>query len=94
MSYPLEATRMTPIRRISVVLDVEDPMTPALTLREFTRLFGKEPEPPRYRVLTIEVLRCPEDDDVVLVSECAECPRFIRRSGDFIICRPSTVSAY
>ncbi len=94
MSYPLETPRMTPIRRISVVVDVEDPMTPAMTLEEFTRLFGEEPKPPRYRILTIEVLVCPEDDSVVLVSECAECPRFIRRSGDFIICLPSRARVY
>ena len=94
MSYLPEAPRMTPIRRIRVVVDVEDPMTPALTLKEFTRVFGEEPKPPRYRVLTIEVLRCPEDDDVVLVSECAECPRFLRRSGDYIVCLPSRVRAY
>ena len=94
MSYPLEAPRMTPIRHISMVLDVEDPMTPALTLKEFTRLFGEEPKPPRYRIISIELLCCPEDGAVVLVSECAECPRFIRRSGDFIICRSSGASAY
>jgi len=93
MRYPLEAPRMTPIRRIEVVVDVEDPMTPALPLRDFIRAFGKEPEPPRYRILTIEVLVCPEDGNVVLVSECAECPRFLRRSEDHIICVPSRVQA-
>jgi len=94
MRAPLEAPRMTPIRKLKVVVDVEDPMTPALTLDEFVKVFGSEPEPPRYRVLTIEALRCPEDDDVVLVSECAECPRFLRRSGDYIVCLPSRVRAY
>jgi len=93
MRYPLEAPRMTPIRRIEVVVDVEDPMTPALPLRDFVRVMGKEPEPPRYRILSIEVLVCPEDGNVVLVSECAECPRFLRRSEDHIICLPSRVQA-
>ncbi|OYT53122.1 hypothetical protein B6U66_00030 [Candidatus Bathyarchaeota archaeon ex4484_135] len=93
MRYPLEIPRMTPIRRIQVVVDVEDPMVPALPLPDFIKAFGKEPEPPRYRVLTIEVLVCPEDGNVVLASECAECPRFLRRSGDYIICVPSRVSS-
>jgi len=93
MRYPLEMPRMTPIRRIQMVVDVEDPMVPALPLSEFVKAFGKEPEPPRYRVLTIEVLVCPEDGNVVLASECAECPRFLRRSGDYIICVPSRVSS-
>ncbi len=94
MRYPLEAPRMVRVRRVSVVVDVEDPMTPALPLDEFKRVFGREPEPPRHRVIAIEVLCCPEDNDVVLVSECAECPRFIRRSGDFILCLPSRLRAY
>ena len=93
MRYPLEMPRMTPIRRIQIVVDVEDPMVPALPLPDFTKAFGKEPEPPRYRVLTIEVLVCPEDGNVVLASECAGCPRFLRRSGDYIICVPSRVSS-
>jgi len=88
MRYPLEAPRMVPIRRLEVVVDVKDPMTPALLLKEFVRVFGKEPEPPRHRVLSIEVLVCPEDGNVVLASECADCPRFLRRSGDHIICAP------
>jgi len=85
---------MVPIRKIEVVVDVEDPMTPALPLEEFRRLMGKEPEPPRYRLVAIEVLACPEDNNVVLVAECAECPRFIRRSGDYIVCLPSRLRAY
>jgi len=92
--YPLEVPRVTPIRKIRIVVDLEDPMTPALTIKEFLKVFGKEPRPPRYRVLTVEVLRCPEDDEVVLVSECAECPRFLRRSGDHIVCLPSKIRAY
>ncbi|HDI01475.1 MAG TPA: hypothetical protein ENF78_03515 [Candidatus Bathyarchaeota archaeon] len=94
MRYPLETPRMVPIRKIVVVVDVEDPMTPALPLEEFKRVFRREPEAPRYRLVAIEALACPEDGNVVLVAECAECPRFIRRSGDYIICLPSRARAY
>jgi len=86
-----EPLRATPIRRISVVVDLEDPLAPALTIDEFEKLFNREPEPPRYRIASIEVLTCPEDNHVVLVTECAKCPRFIKRVEDVIYCAAKRV---
>ncbi|HDO21222.1 MAG: hypothetical protein NDF53_03935 [archaeon GB-1867-097] len=81
-----EGIRATPIRRIEVVIDVDDPLTPILSIGEYRRLFKNEPKPPRYRIAIIEVLTCPEDGHVVLVSECGECPRFIKRYENMIFC--------
>jgi len=89
--WPAEEVRCTPIRKIRIVVDSEDPITPALPLKEFVKLFGRNPEPPRFRVISVEVLSCPEDQSVVLVSECDSCPRFIRRTGDFVYCAPKPV---
>jgi len=78
--------RYVPIRKIKVVIDTEDYYAPLMTIEDFKELFKKEPEPPRYRVAVIEVVACPEDLNVILVTECSKCPRFIRRSGDNILC--------
>ncbi|MEM3793429.1 MAG: hypothetical protein QXS76_00825, partial [Candidatus Bathyarchaeia archaeon] len=45
-----------PIRRIRMVIDLEDPLKPELPLEEFLRLHGEDPYPPRYRIATIEVV--------------------------------------
>jgi len=68
-----------PIRSIPVVVDLEDPLTPELTLEDFVEAYGTAPAPPRYRVLNVEVLTCPEDQQPILASECGHCPRFVRR---------------
>ncbi len=78
--------RVTPIRKIRVVIDVEDILAPTLTVDEFERIFKREPKPPRYRIALIEVLTCPEDGNVVLVSECSKCSRFVKRANDAIYC--------
>jgi len=83
--------RYTPIRKIQLVIDVEDHLAPVLTLKDFQKLFNTDPAPPRYRVVSIEVLTCPEDGYVILPSECAECPRFIRRIRDVICCYETPV---
>ena len=71
-----------PIRSIQVVIDLEDPLTPELTLGDFVRTYGVTPTSPRYRVLSVEVLTCPEDQLPILASECGHCTRFVRRMDD------------
>lgn len=70
------------IRSIQVVIDLEDPLAPELTLQDFVEAYGSHPTPPRYRTLNLEVLTCPEDQQPILVSECGHCPRFVRRLDD------------
>lgn len=71
-----------PIRRIDVVVDIEDPLAPELGLSEFTALHGRKPDGSKYRILRLEVLTCPDDNQPILVSECAKNPRFIRRTDE------------
>jgi hypothetical protein len=71
-----------PIRSIHVVVDLEDPLAPELTLEDFVRTYGVGPASPRYRVLSVEVLTCPEDQLPILASECGHCTRFVRRMDD------------
>ena len=71
-----------PIRSIQVVVDLEDPLAPELTLDDFVRAYGASPASPRYRVLGVEVLTCPEDQLPILASECGHCTRFVRRMDD------------
>ncbi len=78
--------RRTRVRRISVVVDLQDFLSPPLTLDDHVKLRGANPDPERYRVVEVEVLACPEDGGVVLVSECAKCPRFVRRYKDEVHC--------
>lgn len=68
-----------PIRSIQVVVDLEDPLVPELTLENFVKTYGASPALPRYRVLSVEVLTCPEDQQPILASECGQCTRFVRR---------------
>ena len=68
-----------PIRTIQVVIDLEDPLAPELTVEDFVETYGAEPTLPRYRIIGVEVLTCPEDLQPILTSECGHCPRFIRR---------------
>ena len=68
-----------PIRTIQVVVDLEDPLAPELTVEDFIETYGAEPIFPTYRIINVEVLTCPEDQQPILASECGHCPRFIRR---------------
>jgi hypothetical protein len=70
------------IRRIDIVVDVEDPLAPELTLPDFVALHGRKPDAPNYRILRFEVLTCPDDNQPILASECAKNPRFIRRTDE------------
>jgi hypothetical protein len=79
----------TPIRIIKLVVDVEDIFKPPLPLESFIKIYGINPEPPKYRVITIEVVVCAEDKAPVLVTECGNCPKFIRRYKGTVCCRKS-----
>lgn len=68
-----------PIRSIQVVVDLEDPLAPELTVEDFVKTYGVSPASPRYRILNVEVLTCPEDQQPILASECGRCTRFLRR---------------
>jgi len=74
------------IRKIKIVVDVEDIFAPELTVEDFKALYAVNPEPPRYRIINIEVVTCPEDNQPTLVTECGKCPKFIRRYGNTIAC--------
>ena len=76
-----------PIRRITIVVDIRDPLAPELSIDDFRALFGKEPDPDRYRILSIEVITSPDDLQPMLVTECARYSRFIRRESDSIYFR-------
>lgn len=68
-----------PIRSIQVVVDLEDPLAPELTLDDFVKAYDVRPASPRYRILNVEILTCPEDQQPILASECGHCTRFVRR---------------
>jgi hypothetical protein len=87
MSAKAESLIHVPIRAIKVVVDVEDIFSPELTLEDFVKLHGRIPEPPKYRVLNIELVTCSEDNQPVLVTECGRCPKFVRRFNGHISCK-------
>jgi len=76
-----------PIRSFKVVVDTEDLFNPELTFEKFHKVYGIEPEPPRFRVVSIDAVTCPQDGLPVLVTECGLCPGFIRRMEGRIYCR-------
>ena len=84
---PAETVVKIPIRRITIVVDIRDPLAPELSIDDFRALFGKEPDPDRYRILSIEVITSPDDLQPMLVTECARYSRFIRRESDSIYFR-------
>jgi hypothetical protein len=87
MSAKAEDLVHVPIRSLRVVVDVEDIFSPELTIEDFVKLHGKNAEPPKYRVLNIELVTCSEDNQPVLVTECGHCPRFIRRFNGHVSCK-------
>jgi hypothetical protein len=84
---PAEAVVRIPIRTISVVINMEDLLSPELTLDDFRELFGRDPESARYRIVNIEVITSPDDQQPMLVTECGRYTRFVRREGDSIYFR-------
>ena len=82
------------IRKIKMVIDVEDPLKPELPLEEFKKIHRLNPNHPKYRIVTIEVLTCTEDLQPVLVSECGCCPKFFKRFDNIIFCKKATSIEY
>ncbi len=79
---PAEYIARIPIRKIPIVIDVEDPLVPEVTLDDFKVLFRREPDQSRHRIITLEVITSPDDQQPMLVSECGRYSRFLRREGD------------
>ena len=84
---PAEIVIRVPIRRIAIVIDTKDPLAPELSLEYFRALVGKDPNPDRYRLINVEVITSPDDQQPMLVSECARYSRFLRRESDSIYFR-------
>ncbi len=84
---PAEIVIRVPIRRIPIVIDTKDPLAPELSLEDFRALVGKDPNPDRYRLINVEVITSPDDQQPMLVSECARYSRFLRRESDSIYFR-------
>jgi len=76
-----------PIRKITLVINSKDPLAPELALDDFRRLFGKDPDPEEYRIVNIEVITSPDDQQPMLVTECGRYSSFIRRESDTIYFR-------
>jgi hypothetical protein len=76
-----------PIRQIPVVVDIQDSLAPTLSLVDFRSLHGSDPDQHQYRILNIEVITSPDDQQPMLVSECARYSRFLRREGNNIYFR-------
>jgi len=84
---PAEAVVRIPIRVISVVINTEDPLSPELTLDDFRKIFGRDPEAGKYRIINIELITSPDDHQPMLATECGRYTRFLRREGDSIYFR-------
>ena len=76
-----------PIRRITVVLDTQDSLTPEMSLEDFRHMFGRDPDQSRYRLISLEVITSPDDQQPMLVSECGRYSRFVRREADGVYFR-------
>jgi phage-related protein len=76
-----------PIRRIPIVIDTQDALAPEMALDDFRSLFGKDPDHARYRIVSIEVITSPDDQQPMLVSECGRYARFLRREADSVYFR-------
>lgn len=84
---PAEFLVKVPIRRIPVVIDLEDPLALETTLESFIETNRKEPDPRRYRIFNIEIITSPDDQQPMLVSECGRYSRFVRRERDVVYFR-------
>ena len=84
---PAETIISVPIRRIPIVISTKDPLAPEITLSEFRQIFGTDPDCEGYRIVNIEVITSPDDQQPMLVTECGRYSRFIRRDGDTIYFR-------
>jgi hypothetical protein len=84
---PVDLVIRAPIRRITVVIDNQDPLAPEMTVEDFRRTFGRDPDQPRYRLINLEVITSPDDSQPMLVSECGRYGRFLRREEDNVYFR-------
>jgi hypothetical protein len=50
-------------------------------------MFGRDPDQSRYRLVNLEVITSPDDQQPMLVSECGRYWRFVRREADNIYFR-------
>jgi hypothetical protein len=82
-----DAVLRIPIRRIPIVVDMLEPLAPHLSLDDFRSFHGKDPDQNRHRIVDIEVITSPDDQQPMLVSECARYSRFLRREGNDIYFR-------
>jgi len=87
LSINVENVNRVSIRPIKIVLDLSDPFGLELPLEDFIRIHKKIPEPPEYKIVGVEVVTCSEDSQPVLVTECGQCARFIRRFNGQIFCK-------
>jgi hypothetical protein len=76
-----------PIRRIPIVIDTQDALAPEMALDDFRQMFGRDPDQSRYRLVNIEVITSPDDQQPMLVSECGRYGRFLRREADTVYFR-------
>ncbi|HXX72991.1 MAG TPA: hypothetical protein VEI80_04785 [Candidatus Acidoferrales bacterium] len=84
---PVDYVIRIPIRRIAVVIDTQESLTPEMSLEDFRQMFGHDPDQSRYRLVNLEVITSPDDQQPMLVSECGKYGRFLRREGDNVYVR-------
>jgi len=84
---PVDFIVRMPIRKIPVVIDTQDPLAPEMSLADFRQTFGRDPDQSRYRLLNLEVITSPDDQQPMLVSECGRYSRFVRREADGVYFR-------
>jgi hypothetical protein len=87
LRLPAEMVVRIPIRKIPLVIDMKDPLSPELALDDFRELFGKDPDPNEYRIVNVELITSPDDQQPMLVTECGRYSRFIRREKESIYFR-------
>jgi len=87
LHLPTNTILRIPIRKITLVINSKDPFSPELALDDFRKVFGKDPDPDEYRIVNIEVITSPDDQQPMLVTECGRYSSFIRREGDNIYFR-------
>jgi len=58
-----------------------------MSLEDFRQMFGHDPDQSRYRLVNLEVITSPDDQQPMLVSECGKYARFLRREGDSVYVR-------
>ena len=80
-------SREISVRPMKIVLDLEDIFKPPTLLEDYINMFGSDPTSPKFRVVEIEVLTCPEDEQPITISECGKCPKFVRKFNESILCK-------